>query len=274
MSKNRAPASAAVGLLALLALAAGCVTRGELDDLRKVQDQLVEGQKSIRTDIAGVRRALDSRPPSQLPPPAPRGPDPSKVYSFPIGDAPARGLADAWVTVVVISDFECPFCAQVGGTLRALEEAYGKDLRLVFKHNPLSSFHQRALPAAIAADCAHRQKKFWPMHDRLFANQKALGDSEITGYARAVGLKMDDFGKCQASPEVKRRIEDDIAQATRLGARGTPAFFINGRYLSGAQRLGVFKALVDEELKKAQQSGVPRRDYYAKAVVEKGDKAM
>lgn len=267
-----APRAALVACIAALA-AASCITRGELESLKTSQDELVEGQKALRSDLVAVRKLLESRPPSPAPPPLPRGPDPQKTYSFPIGDSPVRGPADAWVTVVAISDFECPFCDKVNGTLREIEQSYGREVRLVFKNNPLI-IHQRAMPAAIAALCAHRQQKFWPMHDRIFANQRALGEEDITGYAKALGLRMDVFAKCQQSPDAKRRVEEDIAQATRLGARGTPAFFINGRFLSGAQQLPVFKALIDEELKKAQKSGVPRREYYARVVVDGGDKAM
>lgn len=143
----------------------------------------------------------------------------------------------------------------------------------MFKHNPLS-FHQRAMPAAIAASCAQDQGKFWELHDKMFANQRALEDADLENYSKEVGLDMGRWKKCYSEKQPQQRIMQDQATAMRLGARGTPAFYINGRFLSGAQPFPAFEQIINEELKKAQASGIPKADYYQKAVVEKGEKKV
>jgi protein-disulfide isomerase len=143
----------------------------------------------------------------------------------------------------------------------------------VFKHNPLS-FHQRAMPAAIAAECAREQGKFWEMEDKIFANQRAIEDADLENYAKEVGVDVGRWKKCFTDGTPRQRIMQDQATAMRLGARGTPAFYINGRFLSGAQPFPAFDQLVGEELKKAQSSGVSKGEYYQKNVVEKGEKKV
>jgi protein-disulfide isomerase len=237
-----------------------CVGRGEVEDIKKSQEKI----------LAKLDEIAKARP--QAANPAPRqGPDPAKVYAMPIGTSPVKGSDSAWVTIVEVSDFQCPFCSRVTPTLKEITEKYGNDVRFVFKHNPLS-FHQRAMPAAIAAECAHDQNKFWQMHDKLFENQKDLSDEAIEKYAQEVGLDIKKYKECFASGKHKARIDADLAQAADLGTRGTPSFYINGRFLSGAQPFPSFQALIDEELKKAKESGISKKDYYAKAVLEKGEK--
>ena len=128
------------------------------------------------------------------------------------------------------------------------------------------------MPAANAAECAREQQKFWKMHDQIFANYRALEDPDLEGYAKKAGLGLQRFKACFEQNKHKDRIENDQKIATSLGARGTPAFFINGRYLSGAQPYQNFAKLVDEELDKAKKSGVAAADYYRKVVEEQGAK--
>jgi protein-disulfide isomerase len=239
----------------------GCVTRGEIEDIKKKQDQILSKLDAMQR--GGGANAAAQRP---------RGPDPQKVYAFPVDNAAVKGNNDAWVTIVEASDFQCPFCSRVLPTLKEIEDKYGNDVRVVFKHNPLP-FHNRALPAAMAAECALEQNKFWPMYDQLFANQRALEDADLEGYAKKVGLNTSKWKDCYTSNKYKEKIESDQKAANQLGARGTPAFFINGRFLSGAQPFASFQAIIDEELKKAKESGISKKDYYAKAVVEKGEKS-
>ena len=117
----------------------------------------------------------------------------------------------------------------------------------MFRDFPLS-FHKRAQAAAEAAQCANAQEKFWEYHDKLFANQKALEDEHLKQYAVELDLDADDFGECLDS----RRFRDDIAQdqkeGSAYGVRGTPAFFVNGRFLSGNQPFDAFVKIIDEEL--------------------------
>ncbi len=143
----------------------------------------------------------------------------------------------------------------------------------MYKYNPLG-FHPNAMPAANAAECAREQGKFWQMNEKMFANQQQLSPESYEKWAGEIGLDTNRFKKCFADSKYKARIEEDQKTAMQLGARGTPAFFINGRFLSGAQPQPAFEALIDEELKKAKASGISARDYYQKAVVEKGEKSM
>src|SRR5262249_31734697 len=138
--------------------------------------------------------------------------------------------------------------------------------------NPLP-FHRHAMPSAVAATCAQEQGKFWQMHDTLFENQPKFEDADLEGYAKTIGVEVGRWKKCVADNKYKGRIDNDMQKAATLGARGTPAFYINGRFLSGAQPFEQFQTLIDEELKKAKDSGVSKKDYYAKQVVEKGEKA-
>ena len=253
-------------LVAVVAVGfAGCVTRAEVEEIKN-------GQNTILAKLDKLEKSGMGRPAAPAPAPQ-RGPDASKVYAFPVGEAAVHGPADAWVTIVEVSDFQCPFCGRAVGTMKEIEQRYGNDVRLVFKHNPLP-FHNRALPSAMAAECAHDQGKFWQMHDKLFENQRALEDANIETYAKDAGLDAKKFKSCLTDNKFKKRIEEDQAMATKLGARGTPAFFINGRFLSGAQPFPAFQAIIDEELKKAKDSNISKKEYYAKAVEEKGEKAL
>lgn len=246
-----------------LSMVAGCVTRADLEEIKT-------NQKDILTKLEKVEQAGPAARPA---PQRPRGPDPSKVYAFPVGQSHTKGPKDAWVTIVEVSDFQCPFCNRVNPTLKQVQDKYGDDVRIAFKHNALP-FHQRAKPAAKAAECAGDQGKFWEMHDQLFANQRQLEDADLEKYAAAVGVNMGEWKSCYNSNKHDAKIDGDQRQASALGARGTPAFFINGRYLSGAQPLASFERLIDEELKKAKESGLSKSEYYAKAVMEKGAKNL
>jgi len=175
----------------------------------------------------------------------------SVVYHFPVNDEPSLGSADALVTLVVVSEFQCPFCKRVKETLKQLMESpMAEDLRIVFFHNPLN-FHDQAMPAALAAEAARVQGKFWPMHDLLFENQRELGEPLYLRLAMELNLDLGRFQRDMESSELKARIESQKQQAVRLGARGTPGFFINGRKMSGAQPYETFEAAVKEALGRA-----------------------
>ena len=127
------------------------------------------------------------------------------------------------------------------------------------------------MPAALAAEAAGRQGKFWEMHDKLFENQKQMTDENFVVWAGELGLDVEKFKKDMADPAVKKMIEVQQRQGITLGARGTPAFFVNGRFLSGAQPVPAFKKLIDEEMKKADKliaSGTPKAQVYAKTIAK------
>ncbi|GEL72806.1 DsbA family protein [Myxococcus virescens] len=216
-----------------------------------------------------VAKAAPNSP--AAPAPGGRRPVDPTVFKVPIENSPTHGSADALVTVVEFSDYECPFCSRANVTIEKLQEQYGKKLRVVMKQNPLS-FHPRAKPAAIAAMAAGEQGKYWEYHAKLFANQKKLDDASLEQYAKELGLNLDKWKAELNNPKFQDIITRDQALAGQLGASGTPAFFINGRFLSGAQPIANFQALIDEELVKAEnlvKSGVPASQVYAK-IIEKG----
>jgi protein-disulfide isomerase len=188
----------------------------------------------------------------------------SEVYKIALADSAARGASAPKVTLVAFSEFQCPFCARVTATLDELAKGYGDDLRIVFKHRPLP-FHDRALPAALAAEAAGEQGKFWQMHDKMFQNQKALAAEDLERYAGELGLDVARWKTALAGAKAKSRVDADMKLADQFGVNGTPSFFINGRMLVGAQPIDRFRAVIDEELKKADQklaAGVARAALY------------
>ncbi len=193
-----------------------------------------------------------------------RGLDPDGVFPVPLGGSPRLGPDDAPVTVVVFGDFECPFCAKGLATLELLREHYGPKLRVVYKHSPLA-FHSHAFVAARASVAAHAQGKFWAFHDALYARRARFDEGDLNEIARAVGLDMKQYRKAMSSLELDRAIEQDQALAMSLGVSGTPAYFINGRPVSGAQPELVFRLLIEEELDRATAArarGVPTAEIY------------
>ena len=163
-------------------------------------------------------------------------------------DDPAKGPATAPVTIVEFSDFQCPFCSRVTPTLKQVEDTYGDKVRVIFRNFPLLQIHPQAAKAAEAASCAADQGKFWEMHDRLFANQQKLSVEDLKQHASALGLKTEEFNQCLDSGKKEAEWKKDMDEGTSYGLTGTPAFFVNGRLLSGAQPFEAFKQLIDEEL--------------------------
>jgi protein-disulfide isomerase len=122
-------------------------------------------------------------------------------------------------------------------------------VRFVFKHLPLS-IHSKAMDAHLASEAAYQQGKFWEMHDMIFEDQRAMAPEKYVEYAGTIGIDVDQYKADLASAKVKARVDGDSSAAAKLGVTGTPAFFINGRYLSGAQPFSAFQRVIDEELKK------------------------
>jgi len=170
--------------------------------------------------------------------------------SVEVGNAPARGPSGAPVTIVEFSDFQCPYCSHVTGTLRRLQERYGDKIRLVYRDFPLSQIHREAAKAAEAAACANDQGKFWEMHDRLFADQQALQVEALKKSAVELGLDATAFDECLDSGRHTREWQQDQAEGARYGITATPAFFVNGRLLVGAQPFEGFVQAIDEELQR------------------------
>ena len=164
---------------------------------------------------------------------------------------PSRGGANAPVTIVEFSDYQCPFCKRAEESIQKVFETYGDKVRIVFRDYPLP-FHPQARPAAEAASCANAQGKFWEYNKKLFANQSALAETNLKAYAKDLGLDTAKFDECLAKKPYSAAIDKDIADGVAAGVNGTPAFFINGRSLSGAQPFEKFKEVIDDELANAK----------------------
>ncbi|HIJ78080.1 MAG: thioredoxin domain-containing protein [Desulfobulbaceae bacterium] len=173
--------------------------------------------------------------------------------------APFIGPEDAPVELVAFSDFECPYCSQVGALFDEVVTQYPDKIRIVFKQFPLS-FHKKAQPAALASLAAHRQGKFWQYHDLLFANQKrfaaakTIKDTEpiFIELAQSLELDVDKFNKDRKDPITKKVMDNDIIDGRKIGVRGTPAIFINGRKLQN-RNLQELQRMVEQELAKLKK---------------------
>ena len=175
-------------------------------------------------------------------------PSPGKRKHVPIHSNDASiGPSSARVTIVQFTDFQCPYCARAAKTMAQVHKAYGDNARIVFKHHPLS-FHRDAPLAHQAAAEAHAQGRFWEYHDRLFANNRSLKRPDLEAHAKTVGLDMARFKQALDGQIHSAQIDRDKALAKQLGATGTPAFFINGRFVSGARPFKHFKKIIDEEM--------------------------
>ena len=148
--------------------------------------------------------------------------------------AAVRGSEKAKVTIVKFEDFQCPYCKTVQPTFNELLKRYDGKIRIVHKDLPLDAIHPQARPAAEAARCAGEQGKFWDYHDKLYANGSKFSAEELKIAAKEVGLDVNGFDQCFASGKFKGAVQKDLLEGAQLGLNGTPAFFINGRELTGA----------------------------------------
>jgi protein-disulfide isomerase len=172
-----------------------------------------------------------------------------------IGDEPVRGPADAPITIVEFSDFQCPFCSRATATLKKLDAAYPGKIRVVYRDFPLVQIHPNAARAAEAAACANEQGKFWPMHDAMFEHQDKLAEADLKQSAAALGLDATAFNQCLESGRHTAQWQKDTAEGEAYGVSSTPAFFINGRLIVGAQPYESFARILDEELGVARDRG-------------------
>ncbi len=207
------------------------------------------GSEELASLNESLKTAAAAAPAAAARPSGPKRPDPKKVVDIKLGDAPLRGSKSAKITIVEWADFQCPFCVRVNPTLEQITKEYGDKVRFAFKHLPLS-MHAKARAAHQAAEAAHRQGKFWEMHDLIFESPRDLSPKTYLRYANEIGLDIDRYNSDFSSSSVRKAIDDDLALAGELGVTGTPSFFVNGRFLSGAQPYGSFARVIDEELAK------------------------
>lgn len=183
--------------------------------------------------------------------PLPEEIEPAVKQSFTIAESDHyRGNFDAPVTLVEFSDFQCSYCSRFKSTVKEIMEAYGDNVRVVFKHFPLSS-HPEALPAAVATECAYEQKGndgFYALHDVFFENQEKLGDEYYMEVAEENGLDMEAFESCLDDSSIADKVKADLREGASKGVQGTPATFVNGELIEGAYPFQTFKELIDREL--------------------------
>jgi protein-disulfide isomerase len=239
---------AALLILVLTSSARAQAPQDSMRDLGAIKADL----ETIKSQLAQVLRLLSQRP-------APGGVAPSGPVRASVGDAPMLGRADAPVTIVEFSDYQCPFCQRFfATTLPALKQEYidaGK-LRYVFRDFPLE-MHAQARKAAEAAHCAGEHGKYWEMHDRLFQNQRALAPLQLAEHARAIGLDGVEFETCLSSARHAARVERGLADGVAAGVQGTPGFVVGrtkagdvveGTPIRGAQPLEAFRRVIEQML--------------------------
>jgi len=227
------------------------------ENFKKLIDELLPVAEKVASDTGKKGDELyaeltkNGKDKAEMPPARPQEPaeDPNKVYDVPAGNSYFEGPKDAAITIVEFSEFQCPFCSRVLPAKKQIMDAYKGKVKFVFKHTPLP-FHKDAQLASEAALAAGEQGKFWEMHDKLFANQKDLSRPSLEKFAGELGLNMDKFKKALDSGVYKPVVEEDKALGMKVGARGTPTLFINGRKIVGAQPFENFKKMIDEELAK------------------------
>lgn len=166
-----------------------------------------------------------------------------------VGMHPFKGGEKAKITIVEFSDFQCPYCSKGAATMKEVMKKYGNKVKYHFRDYPLS-FHDRAPASANAARCAMEQGKFWEMHDKLFENQQKLKDEDLLAYGKQLKLDMSKYEPCVKNMQKRDDIDKDQLAGENVGVSGTPAYFINGIFLSGAMPLNKFVEVIDAELKK------------------------
>ena len=176
--------------------------------------------------------------------------EPSRI-EIPTHGRPSKGPADAPVTIVEFSDFECPYCRALLPTLQRIAADYQNKVRIVYLQFPLADIHPNALKAAEASLCALDQAKFWPMHDLMFSDQPHLGVDDLKHKASKLSLDMASFTKCLDSGRYFTQVRNDVSDGVKAGVTGTPALFINGRSLLGNQPYDEIRKVIEDELRRA-----------------------
>ncbi len=164
-----------------------------------------------------------------------------------VDDDPSLGAAAAPVTIVQFAEYQCGYCGKANATMKQLLKDYDGKVRMVYRDFPLS-FHEQAIPAAIAANCAGAQGKYWEIHDLMMVNQQSLAESDLVGYATKAGVDLASWQSCRQDPAQRAEVMADFEAGQALGVTGTPAFFVNGIMLSGALPYELFALIIDQEL--------------------------
>jgi protein-disulfide isomerase len=218
-----------------------------------IDEELVKKPRRCSRRASPRRTSTPSIKDGKEPPPPER-----KTVDAPAPDSPWKGGKTAKVTIQIFSDFECPFCKRVEDTLKQVEKAYGDKVKFVWRHKPLP-MHKNAPLASEASQEIYKQKGndgFWKYHERLFAEQgkpDAYARASLDKYAEEMGgIDMAKFKKALDANTHKAFVDSETAVADKAGISGTPAFVINGYFVSGAQPFAKFKKTIDRALKEAK----------------------
>jgi protein-disulfide isomerase len=238
-------------------------TSDEIKALKEEVAAMREGQEKMQKDLDEIKKLIQQ---GARPAPARAG-STFTPKTIELGSVSSRGDADAPVTLIEYSDYDCPFCKRHAETVMpALIEDYvntGK-LRFIMREYPIDRLHPRATAASEAVLCAGDQGDYWGMHDAMFANQKANTDDDFRNMVADLGLDVDAFNACMESDKFTQQIRSDIAEGQGLGVSGTPSFVVGltdpedsntvnlTKFIRGAQPLPSFKAAIDELLKTAE----------------------
>lgn len=211
------------------------------------------GASSFPTDAETLQQFLDALEQAQQPSQPSEQPE---TFSVSFDDDAVKGNPNAPVTIVEFSDFQCSFCARFFmQTLPQIRSEYidtGK-VKLIYRDFPLNSLHPQATPAALAAECAKEQDKFWEMHDLIFQNQGSLSDASYKQWASDLGLDTTQFNDCLDSGKYAEEVSKDLQDGVSAGVGGTPSFFVcraedDCEFIRGAQQFNVFKQVIDAAL--------------------------
>jgi protein-disulfide isomerase len=237
--------------LLILAFAAPAWAQDDLAAIKADLERIKADLEALKSQLGQVLRLVSQRPGQAA---APSGPVRTSV-----ANAPVLGRADAPVTIVEFSDYQCPFCQRFHATaFPVLKKEYvdtGR-VRYVFRDFPLDQLHPQARKAAEAAHCAGEQGKYWEMHEVLFRNYRALAPAQLAGHARAAGIDAARFSECLASGRFAVRVAQGVADGSAIGVQGTPTFvvgrttgdFVQGTPIRGAQPLETFRRIIDQAL--------------------------
>ena len=240
------------------------------EQFKEAIDKAIEKARPIQEKTGLTGEALYAEIMKTAPKPVPKLAPENRREFIDISGAPLLGDANAPITLVEFTDFECPFCSRANTTIHELMTKNPGKFKLIFKHNPLS-FHKHANAAHRAAEAAGMQGKFWEMYDLLFANQKKLEQSDLENYASQIGLDIAKFKADMESEIIQKRIADDLKQGETAGVKGTPHFFMNGTRISGAQPLEKFQEALDKEtaiVNKMIERGISPDEIYKKIIEE------
>jgi protein-disulfide isomerase len=183
--------------------------------------------------------------PTPTPTPAPEDTGDVSKMSAVSGSDHIRGNKNAKVTLIVVSDYQCPYCQRHETTINQLLKDYGDKIRVVWRNFPLSSIHPYAQKAAEAGECAGEQGKFWEMHDKMFENQSALDEASLKSYAKSLGLNSGSFESCLTSGKMADKVTKQASEAQAAGISGTPGTFVNDQLVKGAYPIDTFKGIID-----------------------------